>query len=368
MQGTDVMRSVSWSELLSDLLRDIMGRLCLTDQVRFRAVCKSWHDVSPIHTIFNSWHQSTSISSWFVHLDCTSRKPTSMIEIRLYAPFHSMSNPISTHTISLTELGIPIPSDWTNIRIFCKFSWLFISVRDREKIYFILFSPLTKTLRQLPPCLNSSVWDFEQSMSSDPESADCVFLLLDACSSRNMLTISTYRKDDVEWTVKRFRKDKRFVHCQLLPMYDKGIFYIVSPLGQLSTYDVDKNEIKSVNSSTDYDLANNYRSFNARCNLFLVNGELMFNFGSKANTRTKRYDQLNKIWIPVKRDSAIVKAQKPHSSGNMIEFLSSGCLISSLESSDMDQFMRSSPEFVFETGAKYTYERNLFFWLKPPSH
>ncbi|KAK1394038.1 hypothetical protein POM88_013094 [Heracleum sosnowskyi] len=44
--GTQVL----WSELDENLLGEIMSRLGLTDQARFRAVCKRWNSARPITT------------------------------------------------------------------------------------------------------------------------------------------------------------------------------------------------------------------------------------------------------------------------------------------------------------------------------
>lgn len=46
MFGAEILAVWSlWSQLQEDFLRDLMSRLSFADQVRFRAVCKSWHDV-----------------------------------------------------------------------------------------------------------------------------------------------------------------------------------------------------------------------------------------------------------------------------------------------------------------------------------
>lgn len=115
---------VSWSELVADLLGDIIGRLCLADRVRFRAVCKSWQDAKPI---INTGSTSRSVLSWFVRVDYMNQNPARALECSLFDPSCSVDEPVSVQTISFTELGIPVLC-WSRIRTFCKQGWLFISI------------------------------------------------------------------------------------------------------------------------------------------------------------------------------------------------------------------------------------------------
>lgn len=364
-------RAVSWSELSSDLLGDIMGRLCLIDQARFHAVCKSWRHVCPInksHAVFKPRGRA-SLFSWFVRV---VRKPSSTLEFRLYEPCHSIHDPISVHTISLSELDIPNPSSsWTYIRIFCQNNWLFISFTDREQgrcdqIHFILFSPLTKTLKQLPPCLHSWLGYFDQSFSSDPESADCVFLLVDTLSCHGKFTVATYRKDDENWTVRQITKAQNFPGTSTCnTMYTGGIFYIVSPCGQVASYDVINEEINFESLIRDDNLASIYSS-GWQYDLFVVKGELMYIIYRSDISCTKRFDRLKKRWIPAGslQDSAIIDNEKPNSVEKyMTAFFNFGCLICSSESFALDQFSPNSFRFNFRPTISVS---GSFIWLKPP--
>ncbi|KAK1392345.1 hypothetical protein POM88_011401 [Heracleum sosnowskyi] len=316
----DMIRVASWSELCSDLLGDIIGRLCFTDQVYVQAVCKSWHNVYLIHK-YHAVCKSLGLqsTSGFVRVFRKNQGLACTLQFHLYALSHSIDDPISVHSISLSELGVPTLSSWSDIRTFCKNNWLFISITERKNcpfahMYFILFSPTSKKLKQLPPCLNSSAWCIEQTFSSDPESADCVFLILDTSTFHDKFVVATCRKDDNKWNVRCFSKIDTFQRCVCMPMYARGNFYIVSPDGQLASYNVTENIIEFECLSTYADLADNYTS-SQTCILFMVNGEVMCNFGHKANPRTERYDRSKKVWIPVSslRDSAILNIDKTHS-------------------------------------------------------
>ncbi|XP_074324423.1 F-box protein At4g00893-like [Apium graveolens] len=238
----DTIREVLWSELVADLLGDIIGRLCVADRVRFCAVCKSWRDAKPVISTVST---STSMLAWFVSVGSTNQKPIRAIECRLFDPSYSVDKAVSVHTISFTELGIPVHS-WSRIGTFCKQGWLFISVSEItgssvSHVYFILLSPLTRKLKQLPSLTASRY--FEQTFSNDPESADCVFLLLAKVSPESdSFTVTTCREGDTEWTVRKFERLEGFVYPR--PIYTRGLFYIISCYGELASYDVNEEKVQ----------------------------------------------------------------------------------------------------------------------------
>ncbi|KAK1391033.1 hypothetical protein POM88_019211 [Heracleum sosnowskyi] len=343
---TDMNREVSWSELVADLLGDIIGRLCVSDRVRFRAVCKSWRDAKPIACT------STSKLPWWVTVGRTDQNPTTALECRLYDPSYSLVEHVSVHTISFTELCIPALR-WNRIRTFCKQGWLFISISERtrssdSRIYFMLFSPLTKKLMQLPSLTPS--YCFIQTFSSNPESADCVFLLLDAGNSHDF-TVTTCRKGDKQWTVRKFERLGGF-ECSR-PMFIRGLFYIVSCYGQLASYNVIEEKLNYESLYRDQDIAR--YDPNSPYRVFMRNGELMYNYQCNA---TKRFDWSNKVWIPVNITDppALIVSDKYTFVEEMIEYLDSGCLVCSSNSSDIADLLHKSREYVF----------NSFFWLEPP--
>lgn len=64
-----------WPQLDDDLLRDIMSKLCFAVQARFRAVCKSRHDV-------DQYEKAPSLP-WLVNI---AEFWNNVLECRLYKP------------------------------------------------------------------------------------------------------------------------------------------------------------------------------------------------------------------------------------------------------------------------------------------
>lgn len=357
-----IREAASWSELVADLLGDIIARLCVTDRVRFRAVCRSWQDVT--HIVKSTASTSTSMLPWFASVGSTNQKPTRALECRLFDSSYSVDVPVSVYTISFTKLCIPVLA-WNRIKSFCKQGWLFISVSDLTKfsgsrIYFMLFSPLTKKLTQLP-ALTASCDDFVQTFSSDPESADCVFLLLDTCNFDDF-TITTCRKGDTQWTVRKFRIHEDFRYSGAI--YTRGLFYIISRYGQLASYDVIEEKIKYQSLVIDDDFAR--RDQHRRYRVFTRNGEFMYNYRCNG---TKRFDWSNKVWIPVSSITdppALIDSEKLTLVEDMIEILDSECLCSSEKSSLADHLMYKPQECVFNSGSVNQVGTSSFFWLEPP--
>lgn len=79
-----------WSQLQEDFLRDLMSRLSFADQVHFRAVCKSWHDV-------DQYEKAPSYSlPWLVSIQ---EFWNNMLECRFYKP--SNPSPVAVDKINL---------------------------------------------------------------------------------------------------------------------------------------------------------------------------------------------------------------------------------------------------------------------------
>ncbi|KAK1367872.1 hypothetical protein POM88_033964 [Heracleum sosnowskyi] len=164
----NVDKNVFWSELDENLLGEIMSRLSLTDQARFHAVCKIWHSVRPIAT-----YKSLP---WFVSIHNVISTLSNPIECRLYEPYSSPKALISTYKISLSELGIP-------------FYW----------------KGFTLKLIKLPqldyPFLSRDL--FTRTFSTDLNSPDCIFLILNSCTEPEFI-VMTCRQSHKEWTIRKF--------------------------------------------------------------------------------------------------------------------------------------------------------------------
>lgn len=273
-----------------------------------------------------------------------------------------MDEPVSVHTISFNKLRIPVRY-WKRISTFCKQGWLFISITPigslkSRRIHFILFSPLTRTLKQLPSLTASS--DFKQTFSSDPESADCVFLLLDTWIPDGFFTVTTCRKGDTQWTVRKFERPLHFMYSR--PTYTRGLFYIISPFGQVISYNVIEGKIKYESSDSDQDFS---IGTHRRNKVFTRNGELMYNY--RCSNGTKRFDWSKKVWIPVSSlTDPPAASDKVIRVEDMIQFFASECLCSSESSSLAEHLMFKPQEYVFDSGRIKQVRINSFFWLEPP--
>ncbi|KAK1403305.1 hypothetical protein POM88_002910 [Heracleum sosnowskyi] len=105
-----------WSELDGNLLGEILSRLCLTDQARFRGVCKNWLAAHPINSI--------KPLPWYLSFDLSLTPVTRRFEFQIFDP--SSPNLVSLYNISLTKFGISSSSDM-NIAASVENNWLLIS-------------------------------------------------------------------------------------------------------------------------------------------------------------------------------------------------------------------------------------------------
>ncbi|XP_074357873.1 F-box/kelch-repeat protein At1g57790-like [Apium graveolens] len=299
---------VLWSELDSNLLGEIYCRLTSpTDQTRFRAVCKSWLAVHPVSNT-----TSLAFLPWFIGFSLSIASAHNRLDFILYEP-SSRLDATSVHTVSLTKLSIPCPPAWNEINAEVVNNWLFVCTRRtyRSSFYrrnFVLFSPFTKQVIKLPQSDHPLPFKFRRTFSTDPNSPDCVFLLLDAaCPNSSTIRIMTYRNIDKEWTATQFERVDEFIPCSCVPIYIQGKFYIVSPFGQVASYDILNGRFRFENIAIDNHLAQNYSSLNYL--VFELNGDLMLiyylgslkknNHNIQAKPCIKRFDWSIKVWIPV---------------------------------------------------------------------
>ncbi|KAK1368544.1 hypothetical protein POM88_034636 [Heracleum sosnowskyi] len=149
-----------------------------------------------------------------------------------------------------------------------------------------------------------------RTFSTDPHSPDCVFFLSDTrCVASSKIAIITYRNGDKEWTAKQFDIADEFVPCNdCIPIYFQGIFYLVSPFGQIASYDILTGEFRFVNLVMDNQFELDYNSYQ-RYEVFELNGYLtrinygslqgMYNDNFPRNPCIKRFDWSSNAWIPV---------------------------------------------------------------------
>ncbi|XP_063937049.1 uncharacterized protein LOC135147729 isoform X2 [Daucus carota subsp. sativus] len=386
-----------WCELDLNLLEEIRGRLrSPTDQARFRGVCKAWHDVRPVKMM-------KSIP-WQVKLDREIPKAADKLEFRVYDP-SSMS--AFVHNIFWADLGIPSPSSYKNIGASRKNNWFFICISKPRlffwtRRYFLFHTPYTRKTIKLPTLDYPSRFKFRRTFSTDPESPNCVFFLSDTFDADKIVVI-TYCKSDTKWTAREFERVQEFVPCDCIPIYFREIFYLVSPFGQVASYNIVDDEFKFESLLIDESFVLNYNSFRIY-QVFELNGELMLiYFGSKKKDNDSRpgkqcirmYDWSNKVWIPVSTlgdnaifvgdqilSVAIVNTEETKNCGvlpnKIYRFYDFGCIIYSLEDGNLVEYtpMYSNllgdgcgdlPEFKYNCGITFWDATKAFYWLEPPT-
>ncbi|XP_074322220.1 F-box protein At3g56470-like isoform X2 [Apium graveolens] len=407
----------TWSELDSNLLSEILGRLSLTDQARFRAVCKTWF-AAPSITLNSSF----LLSPWWVEFN---RKT---YEFELYdTSLSSPSQLASIQHISFTKFGIPAPSHF-DVKVTPDHDWFFISVIKHglfswtHTFYFLVFSPLTKKIIKLPKFHQSSLrfslsfnsvvfslsqygcFRFRPAFSARPDSPDCVFFLLDTHNASHNFVILTCRVGDKEWTARQFKPVPEFVPAHCRPVYLGGMLYIVSPFGQLASFDFVNEDFWFDNLILDDLFVQNIFSKLA-ARMFSLNGELMILFFrpiSKKNVNLhgipclKRYDWSTKLWIPVSTlgDKALFVGQKINGlsefctevrrnngilSDKIYQVFDGGCFILSVQNGNLVEYKSITsnlledgcagadlPEYKYACGITTSDKTYLTFWLEPP--
>lgn len=145
-------------------------------------VCKNCLAARPIT-------RKSSSLPWYFCFDCLLPTVSNRLEFRVYEPSSSAPNLALVYKISLTKLGIPPPLSHEDIGLCSKQDWLF---------------------------------------TTNPDSPDCVFFLLDT-SKDDKIAVITYCNGDKQWTAREFDKHVDFLSCVSSPIYIRRILYIVSP-------------------------------------------------------------------------------------------------------------------------------------------
>ncbi|KAK1378215.1 hypothetical protein POM88_024959 [Heracleum sosnowskyi] len=118
-----------WSQLQTDLLKEIAGRLYFCDYIRFYAVCKNW--------LATKNYQTPAAYSlpWLVKIPfCTNN----LVECQLYEPFSR--NPKPTQVIEIPLHLDDKSCDSVDIDIRYKFGWLLLSVSNKHSSAYTDFT------------------------------------------------------------------------------------------------------------------------------------------------------------------------------------------------------------------------------------
>ncbi|XP_074351008.1 F-box protein At3g56470-like [Apium graveolens] len=390
--GSSEMMNV-WCELDTNLLGEIMDRLCFKDQARFRAVCKTWLAVRPI--------TSTRLP-WYFYVDCSLPTLTNRLQFRLYEP--TSSNLVSLYNISLIKLGIPSPSSYRYLSVAIEHNWLFITCSgpifsNLRRRYFILISLFTKKVFTLPVLISYSSFKFMIMSTTNPDSPNCVFFLVDAASNAHKIVVLSYRNGDKDWIFREFDRVVDFLPCNCRPVYIAGIMYIVSPYGQLASYDTVYGEFKFESLFVDELFRLNYTS-SIYHRVFQLNGQLMLiYFGCRNISATslgkqciKMYDWSSKVWIPAitlggntlfVRDRFVevtaVNIEDTSINGvlpnKLYWFFDGGCVIYSIVDGELVEFKSINsddhdggnlPEDKYNHDVSFSDAIKAVYWLYPP--
>ncbi|XP_074336079.1 F-box/kelch-repeat protein At1g57790-like [Apium graveolens] len=352
-----VNAKVLWSELDENLLGEIMSRLCVTDQARFGAVCKTWHSVRPV--------TASKLLPWFVSIKQFQFIWRSSLKYRLHEPYSSPKSRISTHKLSYSKFRTPY-SSYSEFSVDVRHNWLLISACQKNcSNYFCLFSPLTKAFIQLPKLayhLYSS--SFILTFSTNPDSSDCVFLILSS-GDEDKFVVMTCHQGDQEWTLRKFNN---LVSGLFLAEYVNGSFFFVSKCGQLVSYNTTRGafEIEKLDKDEDLDqLSISEMDFL----LLELNGELIvlyigFKYNHVRGDDTifpsipciRKFDWPTKAWIPLRSlgdqtlfighrlNYALVKVGKEQArsmgvlSNAIYYYYDLGCIIYSFENGVLVQY------------------------------
>ncbi|XP_038717030.1 putative F-box protein At2g33200 isoform X2 [Tripterygium wilfordii] len=178
-----VKESRDWSDLHGDILRLIKEKLCLIDQLRFRAVCRSWRSVPYV--------KSADKLPWILGL----RKAfgCKFLAYYLYDPFNRIEYVLG-HQLARSH----------NVEVYAsKHGWLFLG--DHESKLF-LYHAFTKKTIHLPTLkLASTFFRSTGTFSTIPTSSDCVFYVLDSgWNQTDSIMLYTYRNGDLTWMMWAF--------------------------------------------------------------------------------------------------------------------------------------------------------------------
>lgn len=207
-------------------------------------------------------------------------------------------------------MGIPCSSYMETIATLRR-NWLLISIRNPRlffwtRRYFLLFSPFTRKLITLPKFDYPRRFLFTSTLSTQLDSPDYLVFLLDT-SHADKIALLTYRNGDKEWTAKQFDTVTDFLPCSCGLVYLRGMLYIVSPIGQLASYNVINGEFKFERLLANRLFVENIES-SRRFKLLVLNGELIILYidsHAKQNVTLggkqciRRFNWSRKSWIPL---------------------------------------------------------------------
>lgn len=306
MEATKI--KASWSELLVDLLGEIMGKLFFPDQVRACAVCKNWFLQSNKHP-----NKQTHMFPWFFRFTLRSRVDISHKEIscQLYDPFNP--TPILSEFVTDT---IQKSDEWSPIfrcRIAIKYDCvLFSGEREIDEIkltqFFLYSIPSTEKIPTVPDLRDldhgCDIHNTITTFTSHPKSPNCVFFVLRKYPSRK-ITISSLKVKEQRWITKEFTREIES-NIGFNIVFIRGILYCLSGKGNLESYELATGEWNLLFNSdiTGWNLLVNSDETSFKpCKMLESNGDLLLVYLEKSEIEINYccvlvFDLCEMNWVP----------------------------------------------------------------------
>ncbi|KAJ4719517.1 F-box protein [Melia azedarach] len=184
----DAHASGSWSDLPADIVITIVEHLHYSDQIRFRAVCKSWRASSA-----NAVKFADKLPWLFAYSTLYRFNNRFSSFCYLYEPCHRQK-----HTIELKQalLGARVHAS--------QYGWLLFSKQATLSLHylFMFYSPFTGKIIELP-ALESMYFHDRILFSASPTSPECVVFVVRTYHPEEF-RISTCSPGDRAWTMHLF--------------------------------------------------------------------------------------------------------------------------------------------------------------------
>lgn len=212
------VESRPWPNLPLDILRSILERCSLVEQIRLYAVCKSWHDHAP----------SVDRLPWLMTYDW-SEKLGNYLKSNC-----NFSGPARDQTCNLDQIIYGQGrSDFIGADILAlKRGWLLLKNGDRP----FLYNPFRRQIMNLP---SLDIGSGKATLSTVPTSPNCVIFVIKSSNSGDKIMISTYNCGDSEWTSYNFDGFSSYAKDVV---YVKGKFYCVFSNGMLGVFEAAQHD------------------------------------------------------------------------------------------------------------------------------
>ncbi|KAJ4719513.1 F-box family protein [Melia azedarach] len=188
----------SWSNLPENITSLIMDHLYYPDQIRFRAVCKSWRS----DNVFAI--KSADTLPWVFAYRKYNNDPKKEDVYCIYSSSFFLYDPSGKRRYT-----IELPKVLVNARIlYSKYGWILLSKSsiDFRRLAFFLYCPFTGKIIELPTLEKGNPFDERLLMSASPNSSttECIIFSVRSRIRKNILCISICRPGDKTWTSHEF--------------------------------------------------------------------------------------------------------------------------------------------------------------------